>query len=858
MHPSGFVLRRLRAIAMPAAFVRLTAIALPVTFFLIATGSSLAAPRSVSPVLRQPIDPTEAIRRRFLTHDRAGNDLVQLIIEGDVPPGLLRAKGIEVNTVAGRFMTARCPLGLLTALLNVPGIDRVQVSSLCHHDLDSSTVDIGLPSVRTVTPPNITGQTGAGILVGDVDTGIDLTSSDFKNSNGTTRLVSLWDQTNTNGPPPSGFTYGTEWTTAQINASLSNEVDTDEGHGSHVMGIAGGNGSATGNGQPAYRYVGVAPLADLCMVKTDFSASGIIDGVNYIFQRATALGKQAVVNLSLSTQEGPHDGTFGFDLLINALTGPGKIVVASAGNKGLDDSHAQLTLSNQPQSITMTVPTYTKNNGSGNDYITFTGWYKGADRMSLTIKTPGNFTIGPIAVADSSIDNSTADGYVNAYNATTQPSNGDHEIYVEILDQFSNKPPGVGTWTFTFTPISIVSTGRVDLWISGSALGADPTTLPRFVAGQIDGGVIGSPASADSVIGVGAYTTKPCWLSIDTNTYCWTPQPTNKDIAAFSSQGPLRDGRIKPDLAAPGQGVASCKSAQTSPAPQTALVVPDGVHVMLSGTSMAAPHVTGVTALLLAQPFWANSGPSRVKARLKSTARVDGFTGVVPNVAWGSGKLDAPGALAAPLSVQVLHPHRGQIIPPGKADSIQVVVGGVYTADSVAVFLSTNGGATYPTELGRITSLSPGAPRSLTWYVDLSQKTMQAKVRATVYATAAGALSPSTSFSDSLFQIETPTGVETIATAAPRFELLANQPNPFNPETTIGFGTDRSGNATLRVYSARGVLVRTLFTGWLPSGLHSARWDGRNDHGTLLASGVYLYEFTAEGKRLSRKMSLLK
>jgi flagellar hook capping protein FlgD len=273
---------------------------------------------------------------------------------------------------------------------------------------------------------------------------------------------------------------------------------------------------------------------------------------------------------------------------------------------------------------------------------------------------------------------------------------------------------------------------------------------------------------------------------------------------------------------------------------------------------MSAPHVTGVAALLLAQPFWTNSMPSRVKQRLQSTARTDAFTGVVPNSTWGSGKLDAPGALAPPLSVQVLHPHKGQIIPPGKADSVQVVVTGLYTADSVSISLSTNGGATYPIGLGRLTGVSPGAPRSLTWSVAVSEKTTQAKIRATAYSTAAGGLSPATGFSDSLFQIETPTGVETIATAAPRFELLANQPNPFNPETTIGFGTERSGEATLRVYNARGVLVRTLFRGWLPAGLHRARWDGRNDHGVALASGVYFYELSAEEKRFSRKMSLLK
>src|SRR5262245_12997785 len=128
MHPSGFVPRRLWAFVLP--------IALALASF---SAPSQGAPRSVSPVLRQAIDPSGAIRQRFLTKDQAGQTLVQLIVEGDVPPGLLRAKGIEINTVAGRLMTARCPIGLLSALLNMPGIDRVEVASLCHHDLDSST-----------------------------------------------------------------------------------------------------------------------------------------------------------------------------------------------------------------------------------------------------------------------------------------------------------------------------------------------------------------------------------------------------------------------------------------------------------------------------------------------------------------------------------------------------------------------------------------------------------------------------------------------------------------------------------------------------------------------------------------------
>ena len=219
-----------------------------------------------------------------------------------------------------------------------------------------------------------------------MDTGVDYLNPDFQNPDGTTRLVSIWDQTGT-GTHPSGFTYGAEWLPADINALIPSEVDS-QGHGSHVLGIAAGNGSATGNGQPAYTYVGMAPQADLCMVKTTFQTGAIVDGVHYIFQKAASLGKQAVVNLSLGTQEGPHDGTLDMDVMLNALTGPGKIIVASAGNAGEDNLHGQLTLSGStPQNMTLVVPPYTPAPGTANDVLLFSGWYAGTSQISLRIVT---------------------------------------------------------------------------------------------------------------------------------------------------------------------------------------------------------------------------------------------------------------------------------------------------------------------------------------------------------------------------------------------------------------------------------------------------------------------------------------
>ena len=821
--------------------------------FSFGVGWASPAPKSIPVALRAPINPALKINQRFLSPNAQGVQMVDLFLEGDIQPDVLRARGIEVNTVAGGYATARCPLSRVSELITTPGIRRLKIAERCQKFLDLSAVDVGLPTVRTSVPPDFTGQTGQGVLIGDVDSGIDLAHPDFKNPDGTTRIVALWDQTVMGAAPP-GFTYGAYYTAAQINAGTALEDDAD-GHGTLVASVLAGDGSATGNAVPAFTYVGVAPKADICFVKTDYSTAKIVDGVNFIFQRAAALGKKAVVNLSLGSQDGPHDGTGPFDTMISALTGPGKIVVASAGNSQEDGIHGQLTLSTTPQNMTLSVPNYTRNVGAGNDYLLFSGWYKGADQLSLTITTPRGVVVGPVPAFDDLLDIDTIDGYINIQNGTPPSPNADNEIYIEIFDALTTRSPRQGTWTFAFTPTSITSTGRVDMYLFANGLGNGLNVVP-WVQGLFTGGVIGSPASGDSVIAVAAHTTKACWASIDGSGYCWNPTPPLNDIASFSSGGPLRDGRMKPDLSAPGFGVAGAMSSSKNPPAAIPTVVPDGVHVMEAGTSFSSPHVAGAAALLLAQPQWANAGSGAIRARLQQTARTDAFTGTVPNVRWGAGKLNIAAAVAPLMALAIPHPAKGQYLPPGKPDSVSVNLTGAVTADSVVLDLSINGGSTYTIPLGKLTSVAPGVLRSLQFYVDLSMQTTQGKVRGTVYKSGSSNV---VSFSDSLFLIQAPTAVEAIPTAAaPRFELGPNAPNPFNPSTSIAFGADKAGRVALRVYNAQGALVRTLVDKQLPAGAYRVGWDGRNESGRPVASGVYLYQLSAGGKNITRKMSLLK
>jgi hypothetical protein len=558
------------------------------------------------------------------------------------------------------------------------------------------------------------------------------------------------------------------------------------------------------------------------------------------------------VNLSLGSQEGPHDGTFAFDTMINALTGPGKIVVASAGNKQNDDIHGRLALTGTtPDSMTLTVPIYTKNSGVENDYLLFSGWYPGLDDVAVTVRSPSGHTVGPIAPGASGTL-ASADGFISVDNARTIPSNGDNELYIEIFDETSANVPQAGTWTFRFTPIGLGATGIVDMYLFGINLGSSGAAA-RWVRGNAPFGVIGSPGSADSVITTAAHATKACWPSIDGMTRCFSPAPTLGTIAPFSSTGPLRDGSLKPDLSAPGFGVAAARSISASYA--AASVVNDNVHAIQAGTSMAAPHVTGAVALMLAQPDWSNGPPSAIRNRLQSTATTDAFTGTVPNTTWGFGKLNAAAAVAPLAALQIVHPPKGFFMPPGKPDSVTVVMAGG-TADSIGLDLSLDGGASYTVSLGTLFSVAPGAPQALTFFVEPAWSALSAKVRGTAHLGASAV----TGTSDSLFTIQAPAATDFVSDGrmAPRLILHGNRPNPFNPVTTIGFEIPTAGRAGLRIYTVQGILVRTLVNGLLEPGRHTVQWDGRDDRGRTLGSGVYVSELVSDGRRLSRKLSLLK
>jgi subtilisin family serine protease len=219
-----------------------------------------------SSALEAPVEPLSANYSNAVPESP-----LDLILEGPVERSTLEALGVEVNTQAGGVTTARAPIGLLPQLLTAPGVTRVSAAAPVYPMLDVSAQEIDADNIWGAKPPQFTGKSGKGVVVGIVDTGIDTTHPDFRDASNHTRIKWAWNQTAI-GNKPVGFTYGAEYTQSEIDLGTAVINDTD-GHGTHVAGIACGNGRATGNAQPAYQYVGIAPEADIVMVLTPDTTS---------------------------------------------------------------------------------------------------------------------------------------------------------------------------------------------------------------------------------------------------------------------------------------------------------------------------------------------------------------------------------------------------------------------------------------------------------------------------------------------------------------------------------------------------------------------------------------------------------
>ncbi|MBN1893759.1 S8 family serine peptidase [bacterium] len=582
----------------------------------------------------------------FMGQNRDGEDLYAATVYSDDPESLSRLP-IRINAVYAHFATALVTRSGLKSLAAHPSVRYVDAGSDYH---PANDVAAGLTGAKTLQAGylNNTTYTGKNVLLCIYDTGIDWAHEDFRDpdSPGSSRILFLWDQRNSPDEPgetsPVGFGYGIEYTAAHI----ENEIDgtpagfvesTDPlGHGTHVAGTAAGNGSALAS----RKYAGLAPEADLIIIKGDdanggFNSTLIADGLDYARQKAEALGMPMVVNLSLGTDSGPHDGTDAISEAIDIFTssGPGRVVVASAGNNGENPIHVTGTVaSGSSVDIVLTVPSYTAAPGARNDDFNFEAWFNNNGSVNAVLISPNGYMLeqGPGGY----YEQNTPDGTQFVYNAV-DAANNDRKIRVEADDASEAIPPAAGTWTLRLTNQS-GSAMTYHGWLYDRSIGNASVVLTN---GNTEYCL--SNTASGSLI-VGCYAHRWRWMSNAGSFYSGGTPNRSDDVSSFSSRGPTRDARQKPDLAAPGERIGSSLSQYASPA--SSVILPGARHFLNQGTSMSAAVAAGAAALILEQD--PSLSAAQVLNDMISGTVKDEFTGGTWQETWGNGKLSVLKAMA--------------------------------------------------------------------------------------------------------------------------------------------------------------------------------------------------------------------
>lgn len=425
---------------------------------------------------------------------------------------------------------------------------------------------------------------GTGVIVAVIDSGIDYAHPDFRNADGTTRILDLWDQTIPAGSvadplseenaeqsflgAPAGYFLGTEFPQEVINRALEQTTERERyavcpsrdisGHGTHVTGIAAGNGIASQG-----RYRGVAYESPLLIVKLGTPGersfprtTELMQAVDYCIRKAQEYGMPVVLNLSFGNNYGSHSGNSLLESYLDDMADYWRTsIITGSGNEGASAVHAAGTLrENVTEEVEVAVSGYEIS-------LNLQIWKNYADEIAVSLIHPDGSKAGPIQQILGPQRFRLGNTDVLLYYGEPSPYSPYQEIYFELLpaDDFIDS----GIWTIQLLPQKI-AVGNYDMWLPAGGVLNEGT---GFVLPSVET-TLTIPSTAARVITVGAY------------------DGYFDRAAAFSGRGYTREtNQVKPDLVAPGVDITSC--------------APGGGYVVRSGTSMATPFVSGGVALLM-------------------------------------------------------------------------------------------------------------------------------------------------------------------------------------------------------------------------------------------------------------------
>lgn len=594
------------------------------------------------------------------------NETISVFVYGntDNTKYLVEDLGGHVNTVTKEILTATIPANKIDALAKYHEVERIQLSRPVQSANNKAIENISADRVHNGDGSLDRAYKGKNVVVGIIDSGIDYLHTDFRDpaDQSKSRVLYLWDQNDaaTTGQNPSGFSYGAEWNKQQIETAIANngssipQKDDESGHGTHVAGTAAGN-------------AGIAPEAKIIFVSLNFSNSaGIADAAKYIFEKADELGLPCVINASLGGHYAPHDGTDPEGVMIDEMVKakPGRAFVAAAGNEGSDFIHFSHDL-NTSEAWTWYYGAFT-----GTSFVT--QLYGVMDRddaetteLAISLdSTYLNFNTNefkPVKSMGTSDYNKVSDlfGIMRSFTFTygdeaettagtikvtagVMPSNPNKvEFLVIFNDAVDGSLPNYG---WDFFKVHFKGTATPHVWtLRGNSvpfpsnLGVD---VPENFFACDNSYSVGSPATAKEIIAVGASVNRVSWQASAGTVSVTNPAIKVGDLANFSSEGPTLDLRTKPEIVAPGQFVMSALSHWVTVEEDAANdVSADGIHWIMSGTSMASPVVTGAVALMLEKNPELNI--TEIRDLLFNNTDKDEFTGEnLPNNLWGHGKLN--------------------------------------------------------------------------------------------------------------------------------------------------------------------------------------------------------------------------